>query len=162
MPKLPLPEVLVEMLARGPAHIEESTVGLADAQTGQTPPDYGWSVNEVLAHLRSCADVWGRNISTILLEKHSIIQALSPPSWLAQTNYLELPFSESFPAFAEQRGGLVTQLRHLHAGDWVRSAMVVGAGRPVERTVHLYTEWIAVHERAHLKQIRRIALAIRP
>ncbi|HRC77085.1 MAG TPA: hypothetical protein PLO33_15500, partial [Kouleothrix sp.] len=32
-----------------------------------------------------------------------------------------------------------------------------GAGRPLERTVLFYAQWLASHERTHLKQIGRVA-----
>jgi len=119
-------------------------------------------VNEVLAHLRSCADVWGGCIATMLAAAESpTIRAGSPPTWLTQTDYLELEFQPSFRAYADQRHGLIETLQTLEPDEWLRSATVVGAGRPVQRSVHTYTEWIAIHERAHIKQIRRIAQATR-
>jgi len=38
---------------------------------------------------------------------------------------------------------------------------VVGAGKPLERNVLFYAQWVAEHERPHLKQIQRTAAAVR-
>jgi hypothetical protein len=35
-------------------------------------------------------------------------------------------------------------------------ATVTGAGKPRERTVHTYGQWLANHERSHFRQIERI------
>jgi len=48
---------LLAMLAAAPPRIAASAAGLAPAQL-QTPPAPGeWSANEVLAHIRACADI---------------------------------------------------------------------------------------------------------
>ena len=52
-------EQILTALAEGPPRIAENTVGLTRAQLHAAPAPGEWSANEVLAHLRSCADVWG-------------------------------------------------------------------------------------------------------
>jgi hypothetical protein len=39
---------------------------------------------------------------------------------------------------------------------WERSARVSGAGKVLERTVLFYAQWLAGHERQHVKQVERI------
>ncbi len=50
---------ILTLLAEHPARIVSETKGVRPALLNATPPDGGWSANDVLAHLRSCADVWG-------------------------------------------------------------------------------------------------------
>jgi hypothetical protein len=38
---------------------------------------------------------------------------------------------------------------------------VTGAGKPLERTVLFYAQWLARHERPHVKQIERIVNPLR-
>ncbi len=45
-------------------------------------------------------------------------------------------------------------LRHRRASHG--SETVTGAGKPLELTVHRYAERLAIHERAHVKQIEHI------
>ena len=48
------------MLAVTPARLADLTAGLAPAQL-LTPPEPGaWAARNVLAHLRACADMWGK------------------------------------------------------------------------------------------------------
>jgi hypothetical protein len=44
---------------------------------------------------------------------------------------------------------------------WSRTATVTGAGKPRERTVRTYAQWLANHERSHIKQIERIVVTMR-
>jgi hypothetical protein len=52
-------------------------------------------------------------------------------------------------------------LQPLGPGDWSRSATITGAGAPLTRSVHFYAQWLARHERPHLKQIKSTADVVR-
>ena len=158
----PLPiEQMLTMLSEMPARIAALTSGLAPDKLRAAPNPGEWSANEVLAHLRSCADVWGNYIATIVAEDRPTIRAVNPTTWIKRTDYREQEFCPSFDAFARQRTGLVTFLEGLAPEAWSREAIVTGAGKPRVRTVHSYGEWLANHEWSHVKQIERIANAMR-
>ena len=154
-------EQILPMLAAGPTQIAEFTDGLTEAQLHAAPGTGEWSANEVLAHLRSCADVWGNCIATILDLDRPTIRAVNPRTWIKSTNYLEQNFQPSLQAFTVQRADLLVVLEPLQPKLWSRSATVTGAGKVLERTVQSYAEWMATHERPHLKQIKRLASTIR-
>lgn len=116
---------------------------------------------EVLAHLRSCADVWGDGISTIVANDHPTIRAVSPTTWIRTTDYREIAFSVSLRAFTRRRAHLVAVLDGLRTADWSKSATVLGAGAPLEWTVHHYAERLARHERAHLRQVQKAVESVR-
>jgi hypothetical protein len=143
-------------LAEQPKAIATLTAGLPRARLHRSPLRGEWSVNDVLAHLRSCSDMWGRYMATIIAEDHPTIRAMNPTTWIKQTDYPKLEFAPSFRAFTRQRGELLKLLRSLPKSGWQRTALVTGAGRPRERTVHEYAEWLANHERSHVKHIARI------
>jgi hypothetical protein len=149
------------MLATAPARIAESTNGLAESQLHAALGPGEWSANDVLAHLRSCADVWGSCIETILKQDRPTIRAVNPRTWITGTNYLAQEFQPSLHAFTVQRTALLAVLEPLRTKAWSRSATVTGAGKPLVRTVHSYAEGIVLHERPHLKQIQRIVSAMR-
>lgn len=154
-------EQILTMLATGPPRIAALTAGLALTQL-HIPPNAGeWSANDVLAHLRSCADVWGYCIATIIAEDKPTIRAVNPRTWIKKTDYLEQEFQPSLHAFTMQRTELLAVLESLAPEDWSREATVTGAGKALERTVLSYAEWMATHERPHLKQIERIVSTMR-
>lgn len=150
---------LLTMLAAAPPRLAALTTGLAPAQLQHASAPGEWSPVEVLAHLRACADVWGDCIAAILSQEHPTLRAINPRTWIGQTDYPELAFHASLQAFADQRVALLATLDRLAPDDWARSATITGAGRPLERTVRFYAEWLANHERPHLKQIERIVSA---
>ena len=110
----------------------------------------------MLAHLRACADMWGKCIAVILSEDRPTIKAVNPTTWIKKTNYCEQEFKPSLQAFTAQRAELLAMLKPLAPEAWSRMATVTGAGKPRERTVHTYAQWLANHERSHIKQIERI------
>lgn len=124
-------------------------------------PDDRWAATDALAHLRSCADVWGGCISTILAEDHPTIRAINPHTAIQGTSYHRQAFRPSFNAYRRQRRELLRQLGGLTPEEWLRTATVVGAGAPLERSVHYYAAWLARHERTHINQFARVVQAVR-
>jgi hypothetical protein len=153
--KLTIDEVLTQ-LAEQPKAIAALTAGLPRARLHRSPSRGEWSLNDVLAHLRSCSDMWGKYIATIIDEDRPTIRAMNPTTWIKSTNYPDLEFVPSFRAFTKQRVELLALLRPLPKASWSRSATVTGAGRPRERTVLEYARWLANHERSHLKHMTRV------
>jgi uncharacterized damage-inducible protein DinB len=152
---LTIDQILTQLKEQSEA-IAALTAGLPQARLHRPPSHGEWSVNDVLAHLRSCADMWGKYIATIIAEDHPTFRAMNPTTWIKSTNYPEMKFAPSFRAFAAQRAELLALLRPLPKAAWSRSATVTGAGRPRERTLMEYAQWLANHERSHVKQIVRI------
>ena len=147
---------LLDQLKEQPEAIAKLTADLPRGRLRRVPSPGEWSANDVLAHLRSCADMWGRYIAMILAEDRPTIRAINPATWIKSTNYPDLEFAASFRAFVEQRAELLASLRPLPKAAWSRTATVTGAGRPRERTVMEYARWLANHERSHVKHIARI------
>jgi hypothetical protein len=154
-------EQVLSLLAETPRRISALTAGLAPARLRTCPDPDGWSANDVLAHLRSCADVWGGCIATMVAEDRPTLRAVNPRTWIKRTDYPNLEFEPSLRSFATQRADLLAVLEPLPSEGWSRSATVTGAGSVLERTVHFYAQWLASHERPHIKQIQRIANTMR-
>lgn len=154
-------EQILTILAGGPPRIAALTAGLEPAQLHTPPNQDEWSANDVLAHLRSCGDVWGKYIMTILGEDGPTIRAVSPRTWIKQTDYPELEFAPSLRSFTGQRDDLLAVLEPLPAEGWSRTATVMAVGRVYERTVLNYAERLARHERGHVRQIERIVNTMR-
>jgi hypothetical protein len=154
-------EELLTVLADTPPRIAALTVGLAPAQLRTSPTGDEWSANEVLAHLRACADMWGGCIAAMITQDAPTLRAVNPRTWIRKTDYLEQEFERSLHSFATQRADLTALLKPLAPEGWARAATVTGAGKVLQRTVLFYARWLAGHERPHLKQIQRIAQTMR-
>lgn len=152
---------ILSLLAATPPRLAALTEGLSPAQLRTAPGPGEWSGNDVLAHLRACADVWGKSIATILAEDRPTLRAMDPRTWMTRTDYPEQEFRPSLHAFTTQRAELLAVLEALPREDWSRKATVTGAGRTLERTVRSYAERLAIHERPHIKQVKHVVSTLR-
>lgn|SRR5690606_14429942 len=159
-PLLPIERILA-VLAETPPRIAAQVAGLTAEQLHVPPDPDEWSANDVLAHLRACADVWGSYIARILFEDRPAIRAISPRTYIKQTDYLKQDFHPSLQAFIAQRADLLAVLESLSPEEWERQAVVTAVGRPIVRTVHTYSDRMARHEREHVRQIEHIVEALR-
>jgi uncharacterized damage-inducible protein DinB len=159
-PSLTIEQVIAQLTAT-PARFAALTKGLSAAQLHTSPERGEWSLNDVLAHLRSCADARGEFMRAILAEDKPTLRAINPTTWIKQTDYPELEFGPSFRSFTRQRARLLRFLNSLPEESWSRTAIVTGGGSPRERTVLFYAQWLARHERPHVKQIERIVNTMR-
>ena len=123
--------------------------------------DHGWSVNDQLAHLRACHDVLGGNMLRIVREDHPAWKGMSPRAWQKQTDYFEWKFAPAFEAFRAQRAELLEVIEPLPPEGWERTATVTVPPRSLyEYSTRYYGDWMAGHERSHLKHIARILAAL--
>lgn len=153
-------EQILSILRDTPERLRGLTSNLTEARLRAAPEPGQWSVTEIAAHLRSCADVWGEAIETIAATDHPTIRAVSPTTWVESTDYRELAFVSSLQAFRQQRDQLLALLEQLPDQSWLRSATVVGGGRPLELTVHSYADRLARHERTHWRQVAKTVGAL--
>jgi hypothetical protein len=153
-------DTVLDVLRTTPDRLRALSAAATEAELAAPPEEGEWSTTEVLAHLRACADVWGAAIERILREDDPTIQAVSPRSWIERTDYRQRPFKPSLRAFARQRTKLLMLLDPLPTQGWARSATVLGAGRPLVTTVHAYASRMALHERAHWRQVERTLASV--
>ena len=156
---------VAEIMAILPAtvpRLAELTDGLSEARL-HAPPEHGsWSVNDVLAHLRACNDVLGGAARRIVAEDHPSWRAMSPRTWQRRSGYHEWTFGRAFDAFAEGRAELLAVLVPMAEDTWERTAAVtVPPGQVHERSVRYYGDWLADHERTHLRSLPAIIERIR-
>ena len=154
-PHLSRVEIIVR-LAAAPRRIAAATAGVPNSRMRAVPAPGAWSIVEILAHLRASADVWGGAIDQILSARRPALKAISPHTWLKQTDYRSQEFVVLLRAYTRQRTALVRQLQALPARAWERSAIVTGCGAPLQRTLMWYALGIAGHEHSHLKHIERL------
>jgi hypothetical protein len=71
---------ILTMLAATPARLADLTQGLSPAQLLAAPEPGQWLARDVLAHLRACADMWGKYIGVILSEDRPTFKVKHSPS----------------------------------------------------------------------------------
>lgn len=153
---------ILSVLEETPVRLGALTSGLPEAVLHAAPAPGEWSVVEIVAHLRSCADMWGGAIRSMVETTHPTIRAVNPTTWIERTDYRQLELAPSLSAFTTQRSELLAVLGPLPARGWARKATVLGAGKPLELTVHSYAARLARHERTHWRQVAKTVGMVMP
>ena len=146
-------EDILEQLARTPLRIAAWSSIYDEGRMYLKPQEEAWSVNDVLAHLRACAEVWGKSIRIMIAQDHPTLRYVSPRTWIRKTNLSQQEFPNALKAFTEQRGELMSFLKTLRIEDWSRGATFTGTTRGREPTVFSFAQRIAQHESEHCIQI---------
>jgi len=149
-------ENVLRLLAATPRRIASLSRGVEISKLHFSPHQGSWSANDILAHLRACADVWGKSIVEMITQDHPKLRYISPRSWIRKTDYLELEFRRSLKAFTDQRRELLRTLKGLAIKDWSRSATFTATTKGREQTVFSYACRIAEHEDKHCDQIETV------
>ncbi len=149
-------EKMLTLLAATPQRLAAMTSGLETARLHVKPDNDAWSVNDILAHLRACADVWGQSMLAMIAQDHPTLRYVSPRTWIRKTDYHAQEFHISLQAFANQRHDLLRSLKPLAIDGWSRGATFTGTVKGREQTVFSYAQRMADHETQHLEQIERI------
>ena len=146
---------LTKDLAEVPKRIAGLASGHNEKRLTWRPDAQAWSASDVLAHLRSCAEVRGKWIAAMLDRDHPTVRAISPRS--AFRKYVDRDFASSLKEFAEERAALVKRLRGLDDTGWARGLTFTGASpRSTEQTLAKCATDLLSHEHVHLEQIRQV------
>lgn len=154
-PKASEIRAVLTLLSETPRQIARIARGLSERQLHRQPEAEAWSAQEIVAHLRACAEVWGRSIERMLAEDDPAIRYVSPRGWIRKTDYLEQAFRDTLKGFSERRAELVTTLATLPPSAWTRGATFTGTTLGRGGTVFSYATRIVDHEVRHLDQLRR-------
>ncbi len=125
-------ERALSLLEETPPRIAVVTAGLTAAELRTAPGPDAWSAIDVLAHLRSFADVWGSAIGATVGSEQPTTRAVNPRTWIKRTDYHELEYADAWRLCVRQRDQLLVQLRPLPAEGWMWVATVTGAGAPLQ------------------------------
>ena len=154
-------EQILSILRDTPERLRRLTGDLTEAELHAAPEPGEWSVTEIAAHLRSCADVSGQAIEAIAVTRPpDLYEPSARGPGIKSTDYRELALASSLQAFGIQRDQLLALLGQLPEQGRSRSATVLGGGRPVELTVHSYADRLARHERSHWRQVAKTVRAL--
>jgi hypothetical protein len=142
----------LEILEKNPPRMKKAILRVDEARLHSRSDKEPWSPNDILAHVRSCVDVWGGSIEKMLAEDHPKLGYVHPRQWVKRTGYLEMDFAASFKNFSEQRKKLLQTLKKLPFKHWQRGAIIQGR----EHTVFSQVRRMAKHESEHCEQIESL------
>ena len=147
------PKALIKELAAVPKLIAGIVAGHDETRLTFRPDEKTWSASDLLAHLRSAAEVQGKWIAAMLDRENPTLRAVSPRS--AFRKYVDRDFAVSLKEFTDERAALVKRLRSLDESGWERALTFTGASpRSSNPTVTACAWGLVQHEKDHLQQFR--------
>jgi hypothetical protein len=142
-------EQYLNILDQTPRHIAQLCQDIEQERLSVSPESGGWSLLEILAHLRACDDVWSHTIFAMLALERPTLPRLHPKAWLNVTRYDTLDFATSLQVFSLKRAELLAVLKGLSLEQWGSKAMIGGRSH----TVFSHVRRLALHEADHYEQM---------
>ena len=149
-------ESILDILSQTPGRIASASMGRDNTRLTLRTEEESWSANDILAHLRSCADVWGRSILAMIQQDHPTLRYVSPRTYIRKTKYPALEFRLSLEGFTRQRFELLQTLKALTLEDWSRGATFTGTTNGREASILSYAQRMARHELEHCEQLEKL------
>jgi hypothetical protein len=141
------------LLTENPVRIAGTTEHLKESQLHWKPDDQEWSLAELLAHLRSSADLNHFRIYAMLAVDNPTLPTIHPRlDWLKIVPYTRLPYPKSLAAYMLQREELLIVLGALDQSGWNRS----GTWNNHTYSIYLVARSMALHEEEHFEQVERL------
>ena len=140
------------LLEEFPRTVATGTAGLSEEQLRWSPSKKDWSIVEVLAHLRACAEIWSFSMYAMLTENNPTLPLLDERRWAKAAQYTTFDFQHAFQVFCLQRQELLTVLKALDFETWGRSANIENRNH----TIFSQVRRMALHETEHLDQLQAL------
>ncbi len=114
--------------------------------------DEGWSVVEVVCHLRDAEEQASERARLMLSENDPVVAGYDQDEWARERNYAGDDLQSALEAFVRFRQEHIAQLEGISPQDWQRT------GRHEEQgniTVEAHTLHLAAHDAQHMAQLAR-------
>ena len=144
---------LIAALAAAPDALEGALVCVdEDLARRAHGGDQGWSVVEVVCHLRDAEERAAERMRAIRDEADPWLAGYDQDAWAIERGYAGDDMRTALAAFSRHRAAHVAELQALPADAWARTGTHEESGRI---TIENHTLLIATHDVQHLAQIAR-------
>ncbi len=141
----------LQSLIEAPQRIAACTAGLDETGLKTPPAPKEWSAQEIMGHVRGCAEVWTRSIGDMLALDCPQLTYVAPREWVKKQKYMRLGFAENYHAYQVERDTLIRVLQGLTVEQWNRSATFIGKFNTF--TVFGEVMRMALHDLDHCNQL---------
>ena len=144
---------LVDALTAAPDALDGLLAGVDDDLARRARGgDEGWSVVEVVCHLRDAEELAVERVRAIRDEDDPRIAGYDQDAWAVERDYAHDDLRAAAAAFAAHRAEHAAALRALPGDAWARAGMHVAWGRV---TIENHAIHMASHDVQHLGQVAR-------
>ncbi len=145
---------LIARLARGAGPLRALVEGMGDEEARWRPPSGGWSILEVLCHLKDEeTDDFRQRLRLTLEDPAKEWPPMDPEGWVAERRYQERSLKPELAGFLAERRKSLDWLCGLKSPDWSRAHVHPRLGSMAAGD--LLASWVA-HDLLHVRQIARI------
>lgn len=144
---------LVARLAGFPSKVHSVIAPLTEGQLAWRPADGGWSIKEVLCHLRDGEEVRAERMRRVVYEQEPLLSAFDQEAYARDRGYQDELTPLVLPRLVEYRTAQVELLRSVSPEAWARKGTHEESG-PI--TLEDLATGALNHDREHLEQIRRL------
>jgi uncharacterized damage-inducible protein DinB/rubredoxin len=137
-------------LRQTPGEVEQLLEGLTEEQMNQPPPEGGWSIRNILSHIRDAQGLLGFRVDLFLKEEHPRLESQAVFAWSEDEDEAAAPGRSVFETYQASRADTVKKLEGLPLVDWWRSGDHEEFGT---MTLRQQVSYFASHELTHLRSI---------
>ena len=136
-----------------PAEITSLLHGLTEDTLTQQPPDGGWSIRQVVSHLRDAQGVLRARVDLMLSEENPALSSLAVFEWATSEEGRSPSTDQIFDDYRISREQTLQRLESIPLTDWWRTGQHEEFG-PL--FLHQQVSYFAAHECTHLPQIEAL------
>ena len=150
-------EIHLETLRQTPKVFARLAADFTETQLRLRPSPDEWSLQEILAHLHACAEVWGDDIERMIALDGTRFTKPHPRKVMVLERHTLPPFADAIVTFDALRKHQLTHLQELEIDYWDRGATINGR----HHTVYSQVRRMALHEAVHIGQLDATAEIVR-
>jgi hypothetical protein len=151
------PGEILAQLEEHPGRLAKVAAALSRERMNEEPCLGTWTANDVLVHLRCCAEAGASAVRGLTASDGSVVRFVGPRRLFDAVDYRERDFAENLRALTRQRPALLRLLRAVPRARWSRDGRTSDGGPARTRSIFDYGQWLARHERRHVEALERFA-----
>jgi hypothetical protein len=137
----------LEQLASTPGLVAGFLDGLSEEQLARPAADGGWSMRQVVSHLRDAEGVMNYRVKLMAEQDNATLESLPVFDWAASDENRPPTTAEIFADYRQSREQSLVVLHALAPWDWYRAGLHTEFG-PV--TILNQASYFSAHEQTHL------------
>jgi uncharacterized damage-inducible protein DinB len=147
------PFAALERLRRTPEDVAALVDGLSEETLTRQPKAGGWSIRQVVSHLRDAQGVLSARLDLMLEEDNPPLTSQAVFEWAAREEARPPTTQEVFDTYSASRQETIARLKSIPLTDWWRTGQHEEFG-PV--TLRQQASYFAAHECTHFPQMESL------
>jgi rubrerythrin/uncharacterized damage-inducible protein DinB len=147
------PFAALERLRQTPEDLAALLDGLSEDVLTRAPEDGGWSIRNVVSHLRDAQGVFSFRLNLMLDQENPSLESKAVFEWAMKEEARPPTTQEIFDTYRASRQEAIAKLESIPLKDWWRTGQHEEFG---SITIRQQVSYFAVHESTHLPQIERL------